>query len=493
VVAGVMGSVDAEVDDNTTDLVLESAWFQPGSVRSTARRLGLHSDSSQRFSRDVDPAGVEYAARRAIDLIIETAGGELAPTYVSVGSAPRGDRTISIEHSFVEQTCGFSVSEDDLVDIWKRLGFSVSGTGPWEVTVPSFRSEVERPIDLVEEYLRLRGTDDLTGSKLLFPANDRENDLSYDFCQSAVVHLLGQGYQECCHYSLRSGEEVESWFSHLNTDELALANPLTADHTHIRPSLLPGLTDALAHNQKNLNDLTRVCETGRVFRPGPRGNVEWISVALTAFPKSNDRTWQEEPALDFFALKNQVHALIEATGLSLPKGLWTTISGEPTWQDGYSARLGDAHKNKLEINLGILALSLTKAKEAKGPILAAEILIDPILLNKRKKPAAFTPFSTFPPAIKDLALVVDHSEPAETVRSTVEEIAQKIGNEKFAVDPVQIFDLFAGKGLPDGKKSLALTLRFRAPDRTLGEKELNEAFEGVISGIQEKTIYELRS
>ena len=319
VVAGVMGSVDAEVDDNTTDLVLESAWFRPGSVRSTARRLGLHSDSSQRFSRDVDPAGVEYAARRAIDLIIETAGGELAPTYVSVGSAPRGERTISIEHSFVEQTCGFSVSEDDLVDIWKRLGFSVSGTGPWEVTVPSFRSEVERPIDLVEEYLRLRGTDDLTGSQLLFPANDRENDLSYDFCQSAVDHLLGQGYQECCHYSLRSGEEVESWFSHLNTDELALANPLTADHTHIRPSLLPGLTDALAHNQKNLNDLTRVCETGRVFRPGPRGNVEWISVALAAFPKSNDRTWQEEPALDFFALKNQVHALIEATGYPCPK------------------------------------------------------------------------------------------------------------------------------------------------------------------------------
>jgi phenylalanyl-tRNA synthetase beta chain len=493
VVAGVMGSVDAEVDNSTTDLVLESAWFSPGSVRSTARRLGLHSDSSQRFSRDVDPAGVEYAARRAIDLILETAGGELAPSYVSVGSAPRGERTISIEHSFVEQTCGFSVPQDDLVNNWKRLGFSVTGTGPWDVTVPSYRSEVERPIDLVEEYLRLRGTEDLAGTQLHFPANERENDLSYDFCQSAVDHLLGQGFQECCHYSLRSGEEVGSWYAHLNTDELALANPLTADHTHIRPSLLPGLTDALAHNQKNLNDLTRVCETGRVFRPGTRGNVEWISVALAAFPKSIDRSWQDEPALDFFALKNQVNALIEATGLSLPKGLWSTISGEPTWQEGYSARLGDAHKNKLEINVGIISLSLSKAKEAKGPIFAAEILIDPILLNKRKKPAIFSPFSTFPPAIKDLALVVDATEPAETVRSQLEEIARNVGQGKFVVDPVQIFDLFAGKGLPEGKKSLALTLRFRAPDRTLGEKELNQAFEGVISGIQEKTNYQLRS
>ena len=493
VVAGVMGSVDAEVDDSTSDLVLESAWFRPGSVRSTARRLGLHSDSSQRFSRDVDPTGVEYAARRAIDLILDTAGGELAPTYICAGSSPRGARSIAIDLEFVEKTCGFSIAANELSDAWTRLGFSVSGNGPWEVIVPSFRSEVERPIDLVEEYLRIRGTDDLSNAHLAFSALERENDPSYDFCQSAVDHLLGQGYQECCHYSLRSGEEVESWFGNLDTDELALANPLTADHTHVRPSLLPGLVDALSHNQKNLNDLTRVCETGRVFRPGPRGNVEWISVAFAAFARSNERGWKEEPALDFFALKNQVQTLIDATGLSLPKGLWSNISDEPAWQNGYSARIGDAHKNKLEVNLGILRLSQSKAKEAKGPVFAAEILIDPVLLSKRKKAASFEPFSTFPPAIKDLALVVDASEPAETVRAKVEEIASGVGKGKFAVDPVQIFDLFEGKGLPEGKKSLALTLRFRAPDRTLGEKELNQAFEDVIEGIRSGTAYELRS
>ena len=493
VVAGVMGSVDAEVDESTTDLVLESAWFRPGSVRSTARRLGLHSDSSQRFSRDVDPAGVEYAARRAIDLILETAGGELAPTYICSGSAPRGERSIAVDLEFVEKTCGFSVKPDQLNDAWERLGFSVSGNGPWEVTVPSYRSEVDRPIDLVEEYLRIRGTEDLNNHPIAFSALDRDNDPSYDFCQGAVDHLLGQGYQECCHYSLRSGEEVESWFGNLATEELGLANPLTADHTHVRPSLLPGLVDALSHNQKNLNDLTRVCETGRVFRPGPRGNVEWISVALAAFAQSNERGWKKEPSLDFFSLKNQVHTLIDATGLSLPKGLWCTIADEPAWQDGYSARLGDAHKNKLEINLGIVRLSLSKAKEAKGPVFAAEILIDPVLLSKRKKAATFQSFSTFPPAIKDLALVVDASEPAETVRAKVEDIAAGVGKEKFEVDPVQIFDLFQGKGLPEGKKSLALTFRFRAPDRTLGEKELNQAFEDVIAGIRSETSYELRS
>jgi len=493
VVAGVMGSVDAEVDPSTTNLVLESAWFQPGSVRSTARRLGLHSDSSQRFSRNVDPAGVEFAARRAIDLILETAGGQASPTYVSLGASPRSKRTIAIHHPFVEKICGFSVPGNELSKAWTRLGFDVSGGGPWEVTVPSFRSEVERPIDLVEEFLRIRGTEDLEDAKLLSPALDRENDLSYDFCQVSIDHLLGQGYQECCHYSLRSGDEVESWFSELDTDQLALANPLTADHTHIRPSLLPGLVDTLAHNQKNLNDLTRVCETGRIFRPGPRGNVEWISVAFAALPQSNQRQWKKEASLDFFTVKSQVQSLIEASGLSLPKGLWATLSGDTCWQDRYSARLGDAHKNKLEINLGIIRLSLSKSKEVKGPIFAAELLIDPVLLNKRKKPTPFSSFSTFPPAIKDLALVVDAKEAAETIRTKVEEIAQRVGKDRFGMDPVSIFDLFEGKGLPDGKKSLALTLRFRAPDRTMGEKELNQAFEEVIAGIRSGTPYELRS
>ena len=161
VVAGVMGSVDAEVDDATVDVVLESAWFQPGNVRATSRKLGLHSDSSQRFSRNVDPENLSYAAERAASLILELAGGELIPECVSVGSSPRGERSIEIQKSFVEKTCGFEVDEQELSKSWKRLGFSVSGNDPWTVTIPSFRWEVDRPIDLVEEFLRIHGTGSL--------------------------------------------------------------------------------------------------------------------------------------------------------------------------------------------------------------------------------------------------------------------------------------------------------------------------------------------
>ncbi len=492
VVAGVMGSVDAEVDDKTTDLVLESAWFLPASVRSTSRKLGLHTDSSQRFARNVDPRGIEYAAKRSIDLIIELAGGTLDPSFISYGSSPRGDRSIEIGESYVEQICGFPIHSENLTESWKRLGFEVTGNGPWQVMVPSFRSEVERPIDLVEEFLRIQGTEDLKHSSFAFPATNRENDPTYDFCDRAIDNLVGQGFQESCNYSLRSAEEISRWYPKIQLQNLSLNNPLTADHTHVRPSLLPGLVDNLAHNQKNLNSLSRVFESGRVFRSGPHGNIELISLAFAAFPSSNVRDWKTKESLDFFELKNHLQRLLHATGLNEPSGIWETLSGHTPWQDGYSSKLGDVNRNKLELTLGILDLSLTKEKEAKGPIYAAEVFIDPILLSKKKKIRHFESFSSFPPAIKDIALVVDQSESAESVRLKVEKIAKSIGQGKFEVDPVTIFDLFSGKGMNDDQKSIACSMRFRAPDRTLSEKELNQAFESVVEKIGKETPYELR-
>ena len=492
VVAGIMGSVDAEVDDSTTDIVLESAWFHPGSVRATARTLGLHTDSSQRFSRDVDPAGVEFAARRAIDLIAEIAGGSASSEFISVGEPPRTSRTIEIETDYVEERCGFEVSTEDLTASWTRLGFEVEGTAPIRVTVPSYRSEVDRPIDLVEEFLRIRGTSDLQGSKFLSPSLIRDNEPAYDLCDRAVDNLIGQGYQEACNYSLRSSDELASWFPEINQEDLALGNPLTADHTHIRASLLPGLVEVLAHNQKNLNDLNHLFEIGRVFQPGPRGNAELISIAWVNTQANSRKNWKEEESSDFFSLKNSLERLLHAVGLNLSKGLWQSTEDQLPWQSGYAATLGDVHRNKLGIGLGTLSLNLTKKYDLKGAVLAVEILIDPVLLAKQKKPHPFSSFSTFPPAIKDLSLVVEKTEPAEAVREKVQEIIHQTIADGISLDPVIIFDVFSGKGLSEDKKSIAFSLRIRASDRTLGEKEVNNTFEKILEAIGSQTPYELR-
>ena len=492
VIAGIMGSVDAEVDTSTTNLVLESAWFRPGSIRHTARKLGLHTDSSQRFSRDVDPQGLEYAAQRAIDLILEIAGGQCLPKYVCIGNAPREERKIEITQAYAEKICGFDIQSDQLSSAWKRLGFSVTGNNPWQVIIPSFRSEVERPIDLVEEFLRIHGTKELQNNPVVCPSTSRENDGTYEVCQKATDNLVGQGFQEACNYSLRSAEELNSWHPSFEAINLALLNPLTSDHTHVRASLLPGLVDNLAHNQKNLNDLTRIFETGRIFRSGPRGNVEWVSIAFASFAEPNSRQWKNHSKLDFFGIKNQFLSVLHAMGLALPKGNWENLTGLAPWQNDYSAKIGDCHRNKLEASVGILDLQLTKKKEAKGPIFAAEILIDPILLSKRKKAVSFTRFSSFPPAIKDLALVVKRDTPAESVRSDLEKIAISVGGNQFEVDPVTIFDLFQGQGMDEGTKSVACSMRFRAPDRTLSEKEVNQAFDTILQKIDQDTPYELR-
>ena len=492
VIAGVMGSIEAEVDDTTVDIILESAWFNPGNVRGTARRLGLHTDSSQRFARNVDPTGVQFAARRAIDLILEIAGGECVPEVVTVGEEPRSSRIIEINQSFVEERCGFDVDSKILVRSWERLGFLVEGTNPWKVTIPSFRSEVERPIDLVEEFIRIFGTSNLTDTSFSIPALHRENDTSYDFLDRAIENLSGQGFQEVCNYSLRGSEEIKNWFPTLDESNIRLHNPLTADHTHVRPSLLPGILDSLANNQNNLNPLSLVFETGRVFQPGPRGNVELLSVAFAMFPNSVTREWKKTEGLNFFDIKRVIHRLFHGTGISTPKQGWSLIEECSPWQSKHASKKGDVLQNKIEISSGIISLNLSKQKDIRGPVLAAEILIDPILLSKKRKTAIFQSFSSFPPAIKDLALVVDQNESAEKVRSSLELIAINVANGKFLVDPVSIFDLFAGKGLPDDKKSIACSMRFRALDRTLGEDEVNGAFEKIVKKIEQDTPYTLR-
>ena len=219
-------------------------------------------------------------------MILDIAGGECMPEVISLGCSPRSERTIEVEKSFIEARCGFDVEDNKLTQSWERLGFEVSGSGPWQVKVPSFRSEVDRPIDLVEEFIRIHGTSDLNSSRLSIPALHRDNDQSYDFCDRAIENLCGQRFQEVYNYSLRASSEINNWFPQLEASRIGLNNPLTADHTHIRPSLLPGLVDALSNNQKNLNTLSHVFETGRVFQPGPRGNTELISVAFAMFPKS---------------------------------------------------------------------------------------------------------------------------------------------------------------------------------------------------------------
>ncbi len=475
VVAGVMGSLDAEVDDATTDIVLESAWFRPGSVRGTARKLNLSTDSSYRFARDVDPAGVDLWGRRALELILSLAGGELTGARITHGEPPRGDREIAITGDYVREVCGYRPSDEDIIKVFTRLGFTVRGSeGEYTVTVPSFRPEVDRPIDLVEEFVRVNGTANIPAAAVSVHGLHREDAPLAAFNHRAQDLLSARGYHECCHYSLVDGDVLTKWESAEAESVLSLANPLTSEMSHLRASLIPGLLNALRLNRSHGNAPRRFFETGRVFKSEKGALKEMASVAFVLAVDEPERAWKTPEAPDFYAAKalvEEVAALLGANAVG-----WKLADGLSLWQNGHAATA----TGKASLAAGLLSIDLLKANDLDGLVLAGEIVFAPERLKGgASKPAAFQPFSDFPGTERDLALVVDATEPAEAVRAALDKAARKVVGKAFSVDAVRVFDVYQGKGLEEGKKSLALSLKFRADDRTLKDKEVNDAFEKI--------------
>ncbi|MBC2593066.1 phenylalanine--tRNA ligase subunit beta [Ruficoccus amylovorans] len=488
VVAGVMGSLDAEVDASTTDIVLESAYFRPGSIRAASRALNLFSDSSHRFSRDVDPVGVDFAARRAIDLILQVAGGEVVGKSIIVGEPPRGDRTITITPDYVRRVCGFEVEDSAIAETFTRLGFTVDTSSyQWSVLVPSFRPEVDRPIDLVEEFIRLHGTADIPESRVKVTGLTREDDALAVFNRQAVQKLVGENFAECSHYTLTDGTGVAKWFGQERADALRLDNPLTTEQSHLRPSLIPGLLDALRLNFNNGNHPARLCETGRVFRTVEGKLWELASVAFVIAVDDGRRRWRDREAPDFFTAKKLVAELATLAGIKPAKLDYKVIEDEAFWQPGHSARAACWKKNGYKAFAGLVSVDALKDWDLDTLVLAGELILLPEFLEKKTgKTIRLSPFSSFPASTRDLALVVDAATTAEAVRRDLLKAASKaIGKAGFACEGVEAFDLYAGQGLPEGKKSLAFAISFRAPDRTLTDKEVNAAFDAIQAAVKD--------
>jgi len=491
VVAGIMGSVDAEVDNATTDIVLESAWFKPGNIRATARKLALHTDSSYRFARDVDPAGVEWTARLALDMILELAGGTLAPVAVKVGAAPRGENQIELTPDFVRQRSGIDASDEAIADIFSRLGFDVNkGSNPWQVTVPSLRGEVCRPIDLVEEFVRIYGTDKIPSVPLRAVGLDRRDDALAVLDSKLARDLTHQRFFECTHYTLREGKEIARWFPQQNAEELGLLNPLTSEQSHLRPSLLPGLLEALRLNRHRGNEAPRLFETGRVFQSAKDGVHELYSVAFVLEAEKREH-WHPRALPDFFTAKGILENLATQAGISAKNLKWSASEGGPLWQGQHSAYVGDWAQRGWRLGCGFVSVEMLKAWDIDGLVLAGELLLTMDYIARPKKQARIEPLAEFPASRRDLALVVKKEIPAESVQGDLEKIARKATGKGMAVEAVEVFDVYAGKGLAEDSKSLAFKMVFRAADRTLKDKEVANVFDQVQAGMKKKG-YEIR-
>jgi phenylalanyl-tRNA synthetase beta chain len=498
VVAGIMGGANAEVDATTTDLVLEVAYFKPQAIRWTSKRLGLSSDSSYRYERGVDPHTLNEAAQRAIELIVETAGGAAVDPVFKVGHDRPWRSEIVVTPAFVRQKVGFDISNDEMKTALESLELNVTredGEGDqvqWTVSIPSWRSDLDRPIDLVEEILRVYGTERIPASTVLAPGLVGDDDPIVLFNRKVTDYLVGQRFHECVNYTLRSGQELARWVSQTAATELALANPFVEDQSHLRPTLITGLLDTLKLNQSRGVAVSRVFETGRVFIERDGANYECVAVAFAISQSDATRTWQKREPDDFYSVKRHVETLASSAGVDLSRQPLLPIVGTyDGWQEGHSASAGEM-KYGWTARFGLLNLAMVKAYGIEGKVYSGIFAMLPEKFTADGTRRRFQPFGLFPAALRDLALVVDEQLHAAEPQKTLAKLARTAAAQAFALESVEVFDVYRGKGLPDGTKSIAFSLVFRAPDRTLTDDEVNVVFQKIQDELAKSTAYQVR-
>jgi len=499
VIAGIMGGENSGVSDDTTDLVLECAIFQRSAIRWTSRRLGLTSDSCYRYERGVDPHAALEAAYRAIDLILETAGGRVVGPAFRVGGDVPWKREIVVTHDYICEKLGFDVPAAEMTAAFEALELTIAREEPtpargpaWTISVPSWRDDLDRPIDLVEEVLRLHGTDKIPAAVVNAPGLVGDDDPVVLFNRRVTDYLVGHDFHECVNYTLRSAKEIATWVSQTAAIELALANPFVDDQSHLRPTLIMGLLESLKLNQSRGVVASRLCETGRVFIERNGQNFECAAVGFIIADPVGERTWLKREPADFYTVKQHVTALATAAGIDLGRQPLVPVIGPYFgWQEGQSAAAGEM-ADGWTVRFGLLSLPMVKALGIEGKVYAGILAILPEKLSAETTRRRYAEFSLLPAVLRDLALVVDDGVHAEEVRRTLAKITRAATAGAFTLESVEAFDVYRGQGLPEGKKSLAFSLVFRSPERTLTDDEVNVVFQKIQDEIARTTAWQVR-
>jgi phenylalanyl-tRNA synthetase beta chain len=469
-------------------------------IRSTSRKLALSSDSSYRYERGVDAHAAHEAAYRAIDLILETAGGQVAGPSFRIGGEVPWQREVVVTHDFITDRLGFDIPAEEMRAALVSLELTITREEPtkhpargpaWTVSIPSWRDDLDRPIDLVEEVLRLHGTEKIPAAVVQSPGLLADDEPIVVFNRRVTDYLVGHDFHECVSYTLRSAKEVSNWVSQAAAQELGLSNPFVEDQSHLRPSLIAGLLEALQVNQSRGVAVSRLGEVGRIFVESNGQNLECAAVAFVIGEPVGERSWMKREAGDFQAAKHHVTALAAAAGIDLARHPVGAVSGSFGWQEGHSAAAGDLALGWLA-RFGLLNLGLVRSLGVEGKVYGGLFAVLPEKLTSELQRRRFAEFSLFPAALRDLALVVERGTAAGDVQQKLLQSARTAAGNAFAVESVTVFDVYQGAGLPEGSKSLAFNLRFRSAERTLTDDEVNAVFQKIQDDVVQSTAWQIR-
>ncbi|MDR1173258.1 MAG: phenylalanine--tRNA ligase subunit beta, partial [Puniceicoccales bacterium] len=482
VVAGISGSIDAEVDGNTTDILIESAYFDPDNIRRSAKALNISTESSYRFSRDIDKANIANYGVRVANLMAEICGGEIVAACWKVNNLGKKTVTIDFQPSLIEELCGFAIPLEIAENILTKLGFPIEKLNGeiWKITVPSHRPDITCAPDIVSECLRIYGTDKIPTTPTKSTGIHRESDHSAVFRQNVGNYLSDQGFFESYNFVFRNGNEVENLFG--KNSALSMRNPFNADQNCYRNSLIPGLLDAIKFNIQNGNSDIKFFEIGHVVLKIDEKFNECLAVGCVMPIKPLERSWQPVEAADFYDVK----ALILPILKNFSQGLapFNPIKISNIWQPEHAACCGFLNREKFQATCGFLNVNLTKAFDIKQYVLAAEIVIHPTIFGRKPEKVSHKPFSQFPRISKDLSLIVKLDEPAANVEGKVIKAAQKSISKDVLIESIKVFDVYQGKEIPDGTKNIGLTINYRSNGRTLMDSEIQAAFNAMQSEVE---------
>jgi phenylalanyl-tRNA synthetase beta chain len=482
--AGIMGGYDSEITETTCDVLLESAYFNPLSIRATAKALGISTEASYRFERGADPGAVLAALDRAAQLIAELTGGTICDGIVDVYPGQQSLTEIQLRPERVNFVLGTTIETAEMVQILDRLGFDVDATGKvYQVVVPTFRSDVTREIDLIEEIARVYGYDNipttLPKGDIPVPAPTPKTE-----ARRRIKHfLLAAGMMEAVNYSFCDPNCFDK--IRLNADDplrntLQLRNPLSPEMSVLRTTLTPGLLENAQHNRNHQIDTIALFEIGGVFvHDGEEKEPERVTGVLAG--QIGEGVYSDpyrHP--DFFDIKGLVEGMLEVCGVVD----WTLQKTDaPTFHPGRNAEVllgdrrigvfGEVHPEVLE-NYDLPYKAYLFEFDLEG-------LADAATFAKR-----FEPISIYPKVARDLAIVVDK----ETLSDMPTELIYTTGGD--AVDSVRLFDVYEGEQVPEGKKSLAYTITYHSATETLTDKAVNTLHDEVVKRLNRELGAELR-
>lgn len=464
-IAGVFGGLNSGVNETTTSIFLESAYFNPVSVRKTAKRHNLSTDASFRFERGINPNIADYALRRAAILIVEVAGGEISSDLIDVYPKRIEDHQVFLNFEKVTKLIGEEISPETIKEIltsleMKIINLTETGIG---ISIPAYRNDVTREVDVVEEILRVYGynnikfTEKLNASISTVPSGE-----DYDMQKKVASQLTALGFNEMINNSLTSPKYNDLSDSINQNFNVEMLNPLSHELSVLRQSMLFSGLEVIEYNSNRKNVDLKLFEFGKTYHnfPGGRTENKHLSIFITGL--THQGNWaRPDSKSNFFFGKGYIAAIMERLGLDD----YTESSSQ---MEFFSEGITFERNKTAIVELGIVKKKIAQHFDVEAEVFYADINWDAVLKQINPKNVKFQPIPKYPAALRDMALLLDDAVSFEALRLAAMTVEKKL------LKSVDLFDVYRGKSLPEGKKSYALTFKIEDEEKTLTDKQIDK-------------------